>query len=104
MAHLFRQVDFVMLPVSAAPPGKLVEVDCFYFLGQPNLNILANFLGLPAVTLPSTLSGEGLPIGMQIIGPPASEGALLDLAEGLERRNSFMLAPATAPIATHYRG
>lgn len=84
--RLFDRVEFIALPVSVNPPGKLAAVDRFYFMGDPNINILANFLHLPAVTLPCGVSKQGLPIGMQLLGRRGSEASLLDIAEGLERR------------------
>ncbi len=92
-AKLFDRVEFIALPVSLNPPGKLAAVDRFYFLGDPNINILANFLHLPVVTLPCGLSTEGLPIGLQILGSRGSEAALLDFAEGLERHIGFAPLP-----------
>lgn len=85
----FRQMDVLVLPVSTNPPGRLEAVDRFYFLGDPNMNIMANFLGLPSVTLPCGLSSLGLPIGLQLLGRRFSEDKLLDIAEGLERHLAF---------------
>lgn len=45
---------------------------------------IANITGQPAMSLPLGASGEGLPIGVQIIGPPAGDGLLLRLAAQLE--------------------
>jgi len=46
--------------------------------------VLANVLGLPAVTIPVTLSEEGLPVGVQLVGRPYEDELLLDLAVRLE--------------------
>ncbi|HTP34856.1 MAG TPA: amidase [Candidatus Acidoferrales bacterium] len=46
--------------------------------------VVANVLGLPAVTLPMALSSEGLPIGVQLIGRPYEDELLLELAIRLE--------------------
>lgn len=46
--------------------------------------VLANVLGLPAVTVPVAVSREGLPIGVQLMGHPYQDELLLDLAERLE--------------------
>lgn len=86
---LFDSVDFILLPVSFNPPGKLISVDRFYFLGDPNINILSNFVGIPVITLPCGLSSQGLPIGLQILGKRGSEVPLLDIAEGLEKQIGF---------------
>jgi len=46
--------------------------------------VLANVLGLPAVTVPVALSREGLPIGVQLVGRPYEDELLLELAVRLE--------------------
>jgi aspartyl-tRNA(Asn)/glutamyl-tRNA(Gln) amidotransferase subunit A len=43
-----------------------------------------NLLGLPALSMPCGLSGAGLPIGMQIIGPPFEEAVILRAGAALE--------------------
>jgi amidase len=45
----------------------------------------ANLTGQPAISLPLYWSKDGLPIGVQFIGRPAGEAALLSLAGELER-------------------
>ena len=44
-----------------------------------------NLLGWPALTLPNGINDKGLPAGLQIVGPPHSEGKLLILGDQLER-------------------
>jgi Asp-tRNA(Asn)/Glu-tRNA(Gln) amidotransferase A subunit family amidase len=39
------------------------------------------------------LSEEGLPIGLQFVGPHWSEGRLLNLASAYERAHPFMAMP-----------
>ena len=46
--------------------------------------VLANVLGLPALTIPMALSSEGLPIGVQLVGRPYEDELLLELAIRLE--------------------
>ena len=43
-----------------------------------------NVLGLPALSMPCGLSGGGLPIGLQIVGPAFEEAAVLKVAAALE--------------------
>ena len=45
---------------------------------------VANLTGLPAMSLPLHWSDDGLPIGVQAIGPPAGDALLLGLAAQLE--------------------
>jgi aspartyl-tRNA(Asn)/glutamyl-tRNA(Gln) amidotransferase subunit A len=44
----------------------------------------ASLLGWPALTLPNGMSEEGLPTGIQLVGPPDSEERLLILGHRLE--------------------
>jgi Asp-tRNA(Asn)/Glu-tRNA(Gln) amidotransferase A subunit family amidase len=44
-----------------------------------------NVFDLPAVTIPIAKSNEGLPIGVQIVGLPFAEEALMNVAEIVER-------------------
>jgi amidase len=43
-----------------------------------------NATGLPAVSLPLSVSDDGLPIGIHLVGQPAGEGALLALGAQIE--------------------
>ena len=50
--------------------------------GGPSwLTTTANVAGLPALNVPFSMSSAGLPIGVQLIAPPDSEGGLLAAAE-----------------------
>ena len=46
---------------------------------------------LPALALPCGLSREGLPIGLQLVGPPRSDGLLLDVGEEYQRATDWHL-------------
>ncbi|MDR0366952.1 MAG: Asp-tRNA(Asn)/Glu-tRNA(Gln) amidotransferase subunit GatA [Rickettsiales bacterium] len=58
--------------------------------------ITANLAGLPAISLPAGLSSDGLPIGMQFIGPAFAEGPLLQLASAAEEARGFSNRPSEA--------
>ncbi len=46
-------------------------------------SIPANLAGLPGISLPCGVA-DGLPIGLQMLGEPLSDGTLLRAAHGLE--------------------
>ena len=55
--------------------------------------VLANVLGLLSVAIPITLSEEGLPVGVQLMGRPYEDERLLDLAVRLEEARGPWTAP-----------
>jgi len=46
--------------------------------------ILPTLAGLPAISVPTGFNGDGLPMGLQLIGKPQGDFALLQLARGYE--------------------
>jgi aspartyl-tRNA(Asn)/glutamyl-tRNA(Gln) amidotransferase subunit A len=61
-------------------PGVWRTVTLLAHYTQP-----ASYLGLPALSAPFTLSADGLPIGMQLIGAPWAEATLFRAAAPLQR-------------------
>jgi amidase len=55
--------------------------------------VLANVLGLPAVTIPMTRAKNGLPVGVQLVGRPFEDELLLDLAVAMEEARGPYPAP-----------
>lgn len=58
-----------------------------------------NAAGVPALTVPTARSADGLPIGVQLVGPPGSEAQLLQLARVLENALPW---PRHAPVLAQY--
>jgi len=48
--------------------------------------VSANLAGLPAISVPFATAEDGLPAGVQVIGPPRAEAMVLRVAAELERR------------------
>ncbi|HEY9240256.1 MAG TPA: amidase family protein, partial [Burkholderiaceae bacterium] len=48
------------------------------------VTIYATFAGLPCISVPAGFGPDGLPIGLQLIGRPQGEAALLRLARAYE--------------------
>jgi Asp-tRNA(Asn)/Glu-tRNA(Gln) amidotransferase A subunit family amidase len=55
---------------------------------------LANITGHPALSLPAGISPNGVPFGLQVIGPRFRDGMLLEVAALWEERHAW---PRTAP-------
>ena len=50
---------------------------------------IVNVTGLPAISVPLYHGDDGLPLGVQLIGPPAREEVILRLAAQLEREHPW---------------
>ncbi|WP_137893457.1 amidase [Ramlibacter sp. 2FC] len=90
-AALFERVDLIVMPAAAALPWAAHDAYPTVIDGQPvgprghaAYTGWVNAAGLPGLALPAAPSREGLPIGIQIIGPYGSDDALLDLGEAYE--------------------
>ena len=53
----------------------------------------ANLAGLPAISIPTGLTNDGLPLGLQIIGPAWEEAEVLNMAFRLEKESNFKDKP-----------
>jgi len=56
-------------------------------------SVPASLAGLPAMSVPAGLSGEGLPLGLQIIGKPFDEQGVLNAGLAIEQRAGFVAKP-----------
>jgi len=81
--NAFKEVDGIISPVSPTPAFKIGENtnDPLKMYLEDIYTTSANIAGIPALSIPSTFSKSGLPIGFQIMGPRFSEYTLFDLAK-----------------------
>jgi amidase len=63
------------------------------------VTLYATFAGLPAISVPAGFSAEGWPMGLQLIGKPQGEEALLGLAHAYEQAAAEVLS-RKPPAAT----
>ncbi|HEU4653343.1 MAG TPA: Asp-tRNA(Asn)/Glu-tRNA(Gln) amidotransferase subunit GatA [Steroidobacteraceae bacterium] len=89
-ARAFKQVDVLMGPTSPTPAfdiGAKVDDPITMYLNDI-YTIGANLAGLPAMSIPCGFM-DGLPIGLQIIGPHFAEAKLLNVAHGYQRETQW---------------
>ncbi len=99
----FRNVDFIAGATSPIPAFALGEkIDDPVTMYQCDvLTIPASLAGLPAVSVPCGRTPQGLPVGLQIIGPALADARVLSCAFAFEQRSGLMgtLAPLAEEVA-----
>ncbi len=82
----FRRFDILLAPVAAATAFKLGErtSDALAMYRTDLCTVSVNIAGLPALSAPCGFAG-GLPVGMQLIGRPFEEAALLRAAHAYQQ-------------------
>ena len=84
----FTTCDAILTPTSPSVAFKLGEKsdDPLAMYLNDVYTVSANLAGIPGVSVPCGISGEGLPIGLQLTGNFWSEAGLLNLAAAYESR------------------
>jgi aspartyl-tRNA(Asn)/glutamyl-tRNA(Gln) amidotransferase subunit A len=71
-------------PTTAFPIGD-VYGDSVLMQYADQLTVPANHAGIPGISFPAGFDKDGLPIGVQLLGPDFSEASLLRMAYGYEK-------------------
>jgi aspartyl-tRNA(Asn)/glutamyl-tRNA(Gln) amidotransferase subunit A len=102
--EVFAAADVLVLPALADPVPRLDaagSADTARYIrlvnGMGHFICPFNYLGLPALTLPIGRTANGLPMAIQLVGPPFAEARLLRLAHHLERDAGFALEAPPYP-------
>jgi amidase len=102
--RFFREWDVLLCPVMPTPAfahdhsdinTRRISIDGTEvpYGDQTIWNSIATLAGLPATAMPIGRSDEGLPIGMQIIGPYLEDRTTIAFAELVEREFGGFVAP-----------
>lgn len=105
LAKVFNDVDLLALPTVPAPAPRIdnptVELPSGV-VPADSANVrqtgLGNLSGTPGINVPAGLHSNGLPIGLQLMGPWDAEARLLDAAKHIEQATSRQFVDA-APAA-----
>jgi aspartyl-tRNA(Asn)/glutamyl-tRNA(Gln) amidotransferase subunit A len=93
-AAVFEQFDLLVSPTSPTVAFRLGErlANPLAMYLSDLLTIPSNMAGLPGLSIPCGLS-DGLPVGLQLIGPQLSENTLFRVGHALERALGFDYVP-----------
>lgn len=90
--NVFKEVDILLAPNSPTPPFKIGEKinDPLQMYLSDVLTVPANLAGIPGLSLPGGFTGDGLPVGLQLIGPRFSEKLLFEIGYQYEKEHEWI--------------
>lgn len=91
-----KGVDAILTPTtpsSAFAIDDTIDADPVQMYLNDIFTVTVNLAGLPGISVPVGQDATGLPLGLQLIGRPFEEGALLDVAASLEHAAGFVAKP-----------
>lgn len=93
MRELFERHDYLVCPVNQVPPFDVTIEYPAEVAGMPMETYIdwmkscyyISIAGNPAISVPAGLTPEGLPVGLQVVGPFREDFAVLQLAQAYEQ-------------------
>ena len=91
----FQKCDVILAPTAPSAAFGLGEksADPLAMYLNDVFAVPASLAGLPAMSVPGGLNKDGLPLGLQIIGPALDEQAVLNAGLAIEDRADFTARP-----------
>lgn len=83
----FEKVDAIVTPTSPSPAFRIGERtdDPLKMYLADIYTVTGSLAGVPGISVPCGRTAEGLPVGLQILGPHFAEARVLQLANSFER-------------------
>ena len=81
----FSKCDYILTPVSPNPAFKLGEKvdDPVAMYLEDVMSVSLNLAGVPGLTIPAGKTADGLPVGLQLVGPRRSDKNLIEFSKEL---------------------
>lgn len=88
--EVFKQCDLIATPVSPFTAFTMgAHKDPLQMYLEDIYTIGVNLAGLPAISIPEGFASNGLPLGLQLIGPQKSDARVLSAAHAFEEASGF---------------
>lgn len=109
MIRFFDQFDLLVCPCAIVPPFD-AEIRFVESLGEHTFDTYFEWIaitfaltltGCPVLAVPAGFTTDGLPVGIQIVGPPRNEGLVLSAGHLLEQMTEIAQRLPINPNVTH---
>jgi aspartyl-tRNA(Asn)/glutamyl-tRNA(Gln) amidotransferase subunit A len=87
----FSEFDVVVAPTLPTLPIRISDAEASFAMGYCTFE--SNVGGLPSISVPCGSSSDGLPIGLQISGPPFADARVLAVAGAYEAASGHRARP-----------
>ncbi len=89
--NAFKKVDVILTPTTPTAAFAIGEEpkDPVTMYMNDVLTVPANLAGIPGLSIPASFTQEGLPLGLQILGPTFEEARLLNVGYVLQQAAQF---------------
>jgi Asp-tRNA(Asn)/Glu-tRNA(Gln) amidotransferase A subunit family amidase len=90
-AEMFREVDVLLTPTTPVQTPPIADLMADISKLRPAEVLLlrntrpVNVWGLPAISVPCGITSRGMPIGLQLIGPPGGDAVVLRTGQFFEK-------------------
>ncbi len=104
IGQAFDEVDLLLTPTAprvAYPLGQKIDDPLSMYLDDID-TVLANLVGIGAVSVPSGQTESGLPTGVQLLAPALQDEKLVGVVERLERTLTPDTFAPLAPVAESF--
>jgi aspartyl-tRNA(Asn)/glutamyl-tRNA(Gln) amidotransferase subunit A len=93
--NVWSRCDYLLTPTAPSAAFALGEKsnDPIAMYLNDVFAVPASLAGLPAISVPAGLDGQGLPLGLQLVGKALDEQGILNAALALEERAGFTARP-----------
>ena len=92
----YEQCDVILTPTSPSAAFAIGEKmdDPVAMYMQDVFTVPANLAGIPGLSVPSGVSADGLPLGLQVLGKAFDEETVLKVGRVIEKAAAFSARPS----------
>jgi aspartyl-tRNA(Asn)/glutamyl-tRNA(Gln) amidotransferase subunit A len=93
----YKKVDVILTPTAPSAAFAIGEsnIDPVQMYLNDVFTVPASLAGMPGIAIPSGLSKDGLPLGLQILGRAFDEETVFKVAQVMEKAAMFKAEPST---------